>query len=270
MPPRRKLELTSVGKDERPLLEPDLQARVDDLVRKLPEYLGYFDRYCPFSVAAMVHHVETMRLSRSVKDRRRLVQNPDFANSLYDTLVAWGMSTRGATLKKRPQFRTRLAALGVCKELQELQARAIFDLQEGEVDTTVTSIWRLVLRLDPVETHSVIVSGTKALHHVLPNIVPPVDREYTLKLLCRSIPTGYDRPSQRRRELRAFRTVFRGFHQVAHRRRSFIEDVVKAEAHCSRSFHTFALKVIDNAIIGARLQHIEAQKRRHPPVAGNG
>jgi len=201
----------------------------------------------------MVHHVETMKLSRSVKDRRRLVRNPDFASSLYDTLVAWGMNARGAILKKRLQFRTRLAALGDCKELQELQARTIFDLQEGEVDTTANSIWRLVLRLDPVETHSVIVSGTKALHHVLPDIVPPVDREYALKLLRRSIPAGNDRPSQRRRELRAFRTVFRGFYQVAHRRRSHIEDVVKAEAHCSRTFHTSALKVIDNAVVGARL-----------------
>jgi len=235
-------------------LSPRLRVCVSRLVRTLPKDLQYFDRYCPFSVAAMVQHAVTIRLSRSAESRQWLVQDPTFARSLYDTLLAWGMDSRGARLRPFSQFQARLAALGQSKEISDLQSRNALYLQDAEVGTTADSIWRLVLRLDPVETNSVMVSGTKALHHVLPDVVPPVDREYTLKFLLPSMPTGHDYSSQRRSEQLAFRKVFAAFCEVAHRRREYIEGVVEDQSGRVHTFHTSALKVIDNAIVGARLQ----------------
>lgn len=39
--------------------------------------------------------------------------------------------------------------------------------------------WQVIENLGIVRNRSLIVSGTKALHHVLPGLVPPMDRAWT-------------------------------------------------------------------------------------------
>jgi len=42
--------------------------------------------------------------------------------------------------------------------------------------------WSIIGRLRASTSASRLVSGSKTLHHVLPDLMPPIDREYTFKL----------------------------------------------------------------------------------------
>jgi hypothetical protein len=243
--PRGKLELPWVGNRKK---------NVDDLVLRLPKHLRYFNWFCPFSVAAMVRHAETIGLSRGIQDVRRLVRSPVFARCLYCTLVAWSMNERGARLRPFSQFKARLVALGDDEELSELKNRTIFDLRPTEVGPVADSIWQLILRLDPAKTSSVIVSGTKALHHVLPDLVPPVDGAYTLRFFDVYLQRVQDKMIQRRRERYLFHRLYCAFAHVATRVWSSHASRIRTWSRCERPFYTSPLKVIDNAIVGAMLR----------------
>src|SRR5260221_103336 len=44
---------------------------------------------------------------------------------------------------------------------------------------TTAALWELSSTLGIVENQAKLVAGTKALHHILPELVVPMDREYT-------------------------------------------------------------------------------------------
>jgi hypothetical protein len=94
-----------------------------------------------------------------------------------------------------------------------------------------------------------IVAGSKALHHVLPELVPPIDREYTLRFFFHTTNLPH-------REELAFRTVYPCFWKIATSCRKEIE------CRLGRGMNTSITKVIDNAVVGYGLRHLKGQARR--------
>jgi hypothetical protein len=83
-----------------------------------------------------------------------------------------------------------------------------------------------------------LVSGTKALHLLLPDLVVPIDRQYTGAFLLR-----YSRDFEAGKEQEAFRIAFAVFQEIA--RTIALQDFVG-----THRFHATATKVVDNALIG--------------------
>ena len=66
------------------------------------------------------------------------------------------------------------------------QAAPISALEDARIDDEALDvpavggrIWQVIENLGIVRNLSLIVPGTKALHHVLPDLVPPMDRAWT-------------------------------------------------------------------------------------------
>jgi hypothetical protein len=96
------------------------------------------------------------------------------------------------------------------------RAKEIAALEGIVIDAADTSIgdrlWRIIRSLDIVlgrrtlrPTQSKIVGGSKALHHILPELMPPIDRMYTGFFLLRTQPQHFQNPS---REEETFRIAF--------------------------------------------------------------
>src|SRR5205085_12227659 len=106
--------------------------------------------------------------------------------SLYKTLQAWGIGIRASKLKSFEEFVSALQAKS--SEIVALEDRAIDD-PEMNVNETGQQLWGLINTLDIVANEARIVAGSKALHHLLPDLMVPIDRAYTQKFFGWQSPT---------------------------------------------------------------------------------
>jgi hypothetical protein len=83
--------------------------------------------------------------------------------------------------------------------------------------------------------------GSKALHHVLPDLIPPIDRQYTWRFF-----TGQTTYLPKRDEQAAFRNWFPRFADIASRKQEAITDAIRRGGFMA----TGVAKVVDNAIMG--------------------
>ncbi len=134
------------------------------------------------------------------------MRDDQFTKLLHETLQAWGIGRRGSRLVPLTEFRRSLVA-----RLPELSPLGSLSLEDPTLDLTavVRTLDRLISELAVVDNRARIVAGTKTLHHLLPSLVPPMDRAWTGVRVCPS--------SQVRRAAGQLRTVTgtRERHRVA-------------------------------------------------------
>ena len=110
---------------------------------------------------------------------------------------------------------------------------AINDAHENDISE---ELWQLIYNLDIVENEAKLVSGSKALHHLLPDLVVPMDRAYTQKFF------GWHNPEFQYSQKRCFTEALSAFTDIAAR--------VKSEKFVGNGWNSSRTKVIDNALIG--------------------
>lgn len=93
---------------------------------------------------------------------------------VYATLVAWGMHRMGPKGAKMPNFDDFKGSIIAHKEaLEKLRDKRIEDITIDEIDSLIC------FSIKGTNSKSHLVSGSKTLAHILPNIVCPIDRQYT-------------------------------------------------------------------------------------------
>ena len=116
-------------------------------------------------------------------DRRRVlgsasaaIDDQQFLQSLYNTLRAWGIGSRESRLLPYQTFASELCRLkGKIDGLDGLR----IDDEALNVPDVRDRVWSVLDDLRIVDNKARLVPGTKTLHHVLPDLVGPMDRAYT-------------------------------------------------------------------------------------------
>lgn len=164
---------------------------------------------------------------------RRAVEDEAFLRLLYRTLQRWGIGRRASVLVPLAEFRQHMRD----------QAAPIAVLGTTRIDDPVLDvpavcehIWQVIENLGIVRNRLLIVPGTKALHHVLPGLVPPMDRAWTGAFFLWSAAAAQNAPAA------TFARTFTGLAQVAR--------AVKPAGYIGKGWRTSSSKVLDNAIIG--------------------
>ena len=113
------------------------------------------------------------------------------------------------------------------------------DLPTAHCIGCVTSLlWATIESLNLTTGNAKIVSGTKTLHHLLPNLLPPMDNRYTGEFfLGYGIGQGGEP---------VFRNLYSGFVDLAR----CLTQNEKFMSHVGQGFNTSLTKTLDNAIIG--------------------
>jgi hypothetical protein len=83
-----------------------------------------------------------------------------------------------------------------------------------------------------------IVAGSKMLHHLLPDLIPPIDRQYTFRFFTGQMMVASDRA--------AFLSWFPQLANIGSRCRRPIQDAIRRGGFMA----TGEAKIIDNAIMG--------------------
>jgi len=187
----------------------------------------------------------------------KAIQNDVFFDHLYATLTAWGLHRPGTSAAK-------LNDLDVIKQSFHKQHSTIKDLQdiklcevhENDIFGVTSKVWNVLGALNVSASKSNLVANSKALHHLLPDLVPPIDREYTLTFY-------FNHKNMYRPEEEIFSDIYPHFHRIAMECRDNIRK------HLGSGMNTSETKIIDNAIVGFVLTEIKGKKIRGSSRSGN-
>ncbi len=217
-----------------------IRRRTNRLRKHFETSLRAFDRIDLFSGPSQYFHLRTiacLRRHRSVIDA---LNNERYFDFLYATLTAWGLHRmgRGNTKLREPQA-IRHSLLRNADRIRELETLRLSDFGVASVDRVTEDVWMVLKDLEVTKAKAFLVANSKALHHVLPSLVPPIDREYTLSFF-------FGGTSIAGREEVAFRAMYPHFHELARSRQTAVRRWIRR-----KGWNTSESKVIDNAIVGS-------------------
>ncbi len=180
-----------------------------------------------------------------------------FAEYVYALLTAWGMHRMGrggSTMVDFENFHDSLRPLWpIIKAMQEASP-------EGIDEEGWRNLERIFRSLQCMKTETRLVGNSKVMAHALPNLVPPIDREYTLRFLYGStnITNGVDGEWMR------LQSILQDFFYPTLESQLFKERSKKwMESANEYKWDTSPLKIVDNVVIGF-VKH--GKTTRKPPV----
>lgn len=217
-----------------------VKQRIEDLTADFEYYLEVFDQNTPFTRSGQFEcHSRTIRRRRELGTVEAAVLDVSFTRSLWDTLRAWGIGSRASRLTPLDGFRQALL-----RELPQLKALEAFSIDSADlgVEEVAGEVWLLIERLSIVENDAPLVSCTKALHHLLPDLIVPMDRAYTQQFFA------WHNPEFQYQQRNVFVQAFRTFAAVAR--------VVTPSRYVGAGWGTSRTKVLDNALVGFCLEKV--------------
>jgi hypothetical protein len=210
------------------------KGNIASLIDGFPHYLDVFQREPPFNRAGQLeYHRETIQRRRHIGSAVKALSDDEFLGCLYKTLQAWGIGVRASKLRPIKDFTTALRS-----KTAEITALEHLAVDDPGLDVTVRTrqLWYLLHNLDIVTNDARIVAGSKALHHILPDLVVPIDRAYTQKFYC------WQNPTFQYEQKKCFEHAMAGFAEIARR--------TNPAQYLGNGWHSSRSKVIDNAIVG--------------------
>lgn len=211
-----------------------VEKRVAGVIAEFASCLNFFDEQVPFTRRDQYSaHRATLDRRRTWPNVRDALEDDVLLDDLHRTLQMWGIGRRGSRLVPRTRFGNQLRQCG-----DEIASFEHLRLDDSGLDVSATAagLWRLIERLGVVENVSLIVPGTKTLHHLLPDLVPPMDRAWTgaFFLWSAAAPQSGQEPT--------FVRSFSSFAKIA--------QATDPSFYVGGGWRTSLSKVVDNAIIG--------------------
>ena len=140
---------------------------------------GSYEQFALFGGPCIYFHNECLRAGRDAFLSVRHIE------MLYATLTAWGMHRMGnaestkTKLTGWQQFHDSIVAQG--EGLEQFLTCKLSEMSEDEYATALLKLRPYYEALDLSESDATIVVNSKALHHLFPEFIPPIDRQYTIR-----------------------------------------------------------------------------------------
>jgi hypothetical protein len=210
------------------------------LVDGFDQCLDVFETANAFRGPSLYFHERALERRRQHRDAESLLADELFFEYVYAVLPAWGMHRMGRQAAKVGDFDKFVSSFRARSgELADLWSTQIVEVSESEAVELAKRVWQVIAQLKVSTSGTRIVAGSKALHHVLPDLVPPIDRQYTFRFFT-------DQKAVYGGEERAFLEWFPLLCEVGRR----CSDEIAAAVGRGGFMATGPAKVIDNAIMG--------------------
>lgn len=170
-----------------------------------------------------------------------LWQKEEFYCLIMETLKKWNMNQRGARLTTIDKFKDSIRKNA--EDLIKLSKLKLTRLNQALLNEIKPKLREIFSNLNVMETNSKIVGVSKTLHFLLPDLVMPIDRKFTLNFFQINLPSN----PQREKEI--FIDILQTFYDIA-KSLALTENDVDGE-----KWNTSIPKLIDNAIIGYKLKN---------------
>ena len=216
----------------------DYTEKVKDILTHAREYhAAYYEAETFHGPSLYFHQRCIATLGQGISDQR--------LEYIYATLASWGMHRMGKGGSKMIPFdEFKASVLDSADLIEQLRRAEITGMTPGTWDL----LGQLFRRLRVMATGTTIVGNSKVMAHLLPGLVPPIDRQYTLRYLRgnTNITNDLDTEWLMMRDL-----LENFFYRVAVDPR--FTGVAAQWASCIEEYpwDTSPLKIVDNLVIGA-------------------
>ncbi len=227
-----------------------MERRVNDLIAGFDQYVQAFNDGNPFSGPSIYFHHKTLAILRQHSTPCSALHSDEFLDYLYATLTSWGMHRMGpggAKLADMSQIKDSFVHQEA--SIREVQSLSLCTISSAHVSRVTSRVWSILDSLRVGTSGTKLVANSKALHHLLPALVPPIDRAYTLRFF-------YDNTTLSKGDEATFKEIYPYFHRIAVTRRDQITP------HLGTGMNTSETKVIDNAIVGFVRTHLVESRQR--------
>jgi hypothetical protein len=151
------------------------------LARQEEYFRDSYERFAAFGGPCVYFHQECLQAAaRDFLSVRHL-------EMLYATLAAWGMHRMGdakTTKTKLTDWKRFSGSIAAnASRLDPLRRCSMLRMTVDEYRDVVEGLRPVYTTLDLTESSATVVANSKALHHILPNLIPPIDRQYTVRFL---------------------------------------------------------------------------------------
>lgn len=221
--------------------EIEIQRRIALLIKGFEHYLRAFDEDPAFTKSGQLEsHLATIAMRRQLGSAAAASRDIRFLRLLYGTLNVWGIGQRGSKLVNFDQF---VRAVGDWElAIGGLEGETL-DNAELAVEEVVDRVWNVIDSLRIVENEAKLVPCTKALHHMLPDLVVPMDRLFTRTFF------GWHVPEFQYSQEKIFNHAYRHFVRIARE--------TEPARFVAGGWRTSLTKVLDNALVGfCRLERL--------------
>jgi hypothetical protein len=233
-------KVPSSRKKRRPKVDPDL--RVSALIERFGEALRTFEESNAFPGPSLYFHEKAIERRRTHTSFSSVLGDERFFEYVYAMLPAWGMHRMGKAKAKVGDFEVMVKSFhDQAPQIEALFQRRLDDLPPEEVESCADIAWNIIANLKVSTSGTRIVAGSKALHHVLPDLIPPIDRQYTWRFF-----TGQTTYLPKGGEEAAFLNWLPRFAAIASRQERAITEAIARGGFMA----TGVAKVVDNAIMG--------------------
>jgi hypothetical protein len=226
-----------------------LQERVDErrpifesLVGDFSRFVRRFDPTQQFGGPSVYFHLKTIESLSRHPTAVDALGDDTFFDHLYATLASWGLHRMGpgnAKLRNIDELKASFRAQA--SNIEQMQQLQIDRLDPGTVRQVANAAWEIMASLKVGIGQTLLVANSKALHHLLPGLIPPIDRSYTLKFFVGRTYIYQGRDGD------YFRILYPLLQEIAVRCSGEIHSFVATPAE---GMNTSVTKVIDNAILG--------------------
>ncbi len=221
-----------------------VEKRVVGLIEEFATCVELYDEQAPFTRRGQyTMHRKTIDRRRNLSSVQAALSDEEFLDDLYETLHAWGIGRRASKLIPRSEFGIQLRSIE-----PKISSFERFNLEDEELnlDAIANQLWELVKQLHVVENLSLVVPSAKILHHLLPDLVPPMDRAWTGSFFLWSATA----PQTEQKE--TFVQTFLSLGRIAR--------ATRPSQYVGQGWRTCLTKIVDNAVIGYCQLHGLASK----------
>ncbi len=218
-----------------------IEKNVNALTKSKKAFVSYvkksYSRKRDFPNSSFYFHKRVLEMIRASKNYRDLLNDKTFLEFVYATLATWGMDRMdgSARLVKFDVFRN--SVFNNLALLEELTKYKMDRLSDPEKQKAKDKLAILLYGLNVMVGKCKLVGVSKALHHLLPDLVMPIDGTYSLKFYYGN--TTYNENNQKEK----FLEIFNKFCFIAKKLNLSKKDL-------TGQWDTSIPKLIDNAIIG--------------------
>ncbi len=154
-------------------LKKKLNAKVQRILSNAALYHGKFYRAQRFTGPSLHFHRRAMGLTGPISFDQKV-------ELVYAVLTAWGMHRMGKGGSKMVPFSVfRQSILSIRRDIQHLSAATPAKMSS----TAWAQLERVFKGVHVMASKTKLVGHSKVMAHFLPNLVPPIDRQYTIKYL---------------------------------------------------------------------------------------
>jgi len=219
---------------------------VNQFQDKIDDILLNAERYHSAYYAAETFRGPSLYFHKRSLEARNSTNFSLYLEYIYATLASWGMHRMGKGGSKMQSFDV----------FQKSVERIRDDIKEAEninFHSVNNEDWKLLskifMNINVMASGTTIVGNSKVMAHLLPDIIPPIDREYTLKFLKGNTNIKNDIFY----EWRLMKEIISDFFipvAVDQNFNSLSQGWISNQSQYP--WDTSALKVIDNLVIGVR------------------